>query len=64
MESIKKVISTIDGDVVCVDRFDADRGNIICLYDDNNNYIGEINGSVMDYTEDELYEIVASNIRI
>ena len=47
-------VNTIDGDFLCVQCFDCFEGDLIDVYDNDNNYVGFIHGNLSYFTEDEL----------
>lgn len=54
---MEKFISTIDGNYNLVDRHDPITNiGCICIYDEDGNFLGDIDGQVSDYTDDELLE--------
>ena len=58
MEKNQINVNTIDGDFLCVQSFDCSEGDLIDIYDNDNNYVGNFHGNLEYFTEDELIEIV------
>ena len=58
MEKNQINVNTIDGDFLCVQSFDCSEGDLIDIYDNDNNYVGDFHGNLEYFTEDELIEIV------
>ena len=58
MEKNQINVNTIDGDFLCVQSFDCSEGDLIGIYDNDNNYVGDFHGNLEYFTEDELIEIV------
>ena len=54
MEKNNVKVGTIDGEFLCVQCFDCFEGDLIDVYDNDNNYIGYIHGSLSYFTKDEL----------
>ena len=55
-------VNTIDGDFLCVQSFDCSEGDLIDVYDDDDNYVGYIHGNLEYFTEDELIENIEDMI--
>ena len=58
MEKNQINVNTIDGDFLCVQSFDCSEGDLIDIYNNDNNYVGDFHGNLEYFTEDELIEIV------
>ena len=58
MEKNQINVNAIDGDFLCVQSFDCSEGDLIDIYDNDNNYVGNFHGNLEYFTEDELIEIV------
>ena len=58
MEKNQINVNTIDGEFLCVQSFDCSEGDLIDIYDNDNNYVGDFHGNLEYFTEDELIEIV------
>ena len=56
MEKNNVKVDTIDGEFLCVQGFDCFDGDLIDVYDKDNNYVGYIHGNLSYFTEDELIE--------
>mgnify|MGYP006321339493 FL=1 len=56
MEKNNVKVDTIDGEFLCVQCFDCFDGDLIDVYDKDNNYVGYIHGNLSYFTEDELIE--------
>ena len=54
MEKNQINVNTIDGDFLCVQSFDCSEGDLIDIYDNDNNYDGNFHGNLEYFTEDEL----------
>ena len=55
-------VETIDGEFLCVQSFDCSEGDLIDVYDDDDNYVGYIHGNLEYFTEDELIENIEDMI--
>lgn len=55
-------VETIDGEFLCVQSFDCFEGDLIDVYDDDDNYVGYIHGNLEYFTEDELIENIEDMI--
>lgn len=56
MEKNNVKVDTIDGEFLCVQCFDCFEGDLIDVYDNDNNYVGCIHGNLSYFTEDKLIE--------
>ena len=55
-------VNTIDGDFLCVQSFDCFEGDLVDVYDNDNNYVGYFHGNLEYFTEDELIENIEDMI--
>lgn len=59
---MEKFISTIDGNIYLVERWDCSEGSLIEIKSEYGEYLGDFKGSLDAYTDDELIEMVEENI--
>lgn len=59
---MEKKIDTCDGLIILKDTYDIHLGDLIDVYNEQGEFLGIIEGSLNDYNDDQLYDLIKEDI--